>query len=127
MRREPRVVRRTVVTPGDVKYRLVAGPAATVSRDGVDNGDGIGFLDGVLAAVGVTVAVLAWAYRVAWWRGRGMIVLRAGPHRRWTWETPDAATARASAAILADLVTTGAWVPGAAPPPYLSAARLTSA
>jgi hypothetical protein len=125
MRREPRVVRRTLVTPGDVTYRLVAGPAATVSRDGVDNG-GIGFLDGVLAAVVLTVAVLAWAYRVAWWRRRGMVVLRAGPRRRWTWETPDAASARAAAARIADLVTTGAWVPGAAPPPYLPAARLTS-
>lgn len=125
MPREPRVVRRTLVTP-DVKYRLVAGPAASVARDGADDGDGIGFLDGALAAVGVALAVLVWAYRVLWWRGQGMVVLRAGPRRRWTWETPDAASARAAAARIADLVTTGAWVPGAAPPPYLPAARLTS-
>jgi hypothetical protein len=125
MRREPRVVRRTLVLPDGRRYRLVAGPAARVARDGRDDGDGIGFFDGALAAVSVAVAVLGWAYRVLWWRGRGLVVLRAGPRRRWTWETADSASARAAAAILADWVATGVWVPGAAPPPHLSAARLT--
>jgi hypothetical protein len=111
---------RALVTP-DGAYRLVAGRAAAVVRDRAERSGGPAG-GGLLAGAYLAVAALRWAYRVLWWRGRGLVVLSAGPHRRWTWQTDDAATACAAATAVADLVTTGRWVPGTSPAPPLPGA-----
>jgi hypothetical protein len=113
---------RALVT-ADGAYRLVAGRAAAVVRDRAERSGGPAG-GGLLAGAYLAVAALRWAYRALWWRGRGLVVLSAGPHRRWTWQTADAATARAAATALADLVTTGRWVPGSSPAPPLPGATL---
>jgi hypothetical protein len=117
----PAVLRRTL-TADAATYRLVAGPGWLVSRERPDDGARPLPTDPVLGGAALVLLVLGGLHRLLWWRRRGLVLLVAG-HRRWTWLTPDAATARAAATDLAHLVETGTWRPGTGPPPPLPGAR----
>ena len=105
------------VTGPEATYELRVGRAAFVDAPGRPEVPPLG----PLAAVVALWAALGFVYRLLWWRGRGMVVLRYRG-RRWRWMTPSLRTARIAAGHLVRLVESGTWVPGRAPQPALPGA-----